>query len=264
MVQKSLSYLAALGLLAFAGCGGGSDEVASINLRSSPPEITGGITFDYSGAQFESSGKGWRILAKGGFMLFTFSGQHGFRWEAAGNELNNISCSVNIIANGVVYDSGSIPLDWAHYVIPASAFSTGENTVKIEQTGNASLFIIEASVGDGSAYEKSTSDGGDGGGAENGRYTVHIRGTLSYPGAGGTTYNTTDYLTVNGGSITISATDGPYAGTIESDGHFHIEHTMYDGSRMIFDGYIYSNGTVKGTYTHSVLDGHCDITGSKS
>jgi hypothetical protein len=159
--------LAGVACMTLAGCGGGDDGVvASVDLNSQDPQSSGGMVFEQSGAEFVSDSRGWRIVASNGFMRFRFSGNHGFIFHAAGGRSGTTSCLVDVLVNGtLLWNDRMIDLEWVDYVIPASAFGSGENVVEIRPANRMNPYVSRASAGDGDGF---SGDGAGGGGTNGG------------------------------------------------------------------------------------------------
>jgi hypothetical protein len=114
------------------GCG----IAGCVDLSSATP-TTSNMGFSYSsGVGYDTYYHGhWRITAIGGYMDFTFTGQYDFFFRALGSTSSGVSyCHVRVSANGVVYHSDLfIDPGWTDYQIPSSSFTSGSNTVRIEQ-----------------------------------------------------------------------------------------------------------------------------------
>jgi hypothetical protein len=250
--------------LSFTGCGGGDDNnssgpVAEVSLYSATPTITGDITFNYSNAEYVDS-KGWRTMAQGGYMYFVFSGSHGFKFNAGATKRSNGDLgSVNVSVNGNTYWSNkSIAYEWTDYIIPASAFGDGENTVKIEQANDLSVGIDKASIGDGSDYELATSSHNST--SVDCSFYVEPGGLGFASGDAGGTIESLATITISGNTINITPGSNKSAitGTLVGSG----THTYNDGSYIKWLNtptagqdlagsfvFVLDNGTYEGTIT---------------
>ena len=117
----------------------------SVILQSALPQMTN-MTFQYDGSQFDTyytSPPHWKIIVIGGYMDFGFAGQHTFEFHALGSTSGGISyCHVNVMVNGSSFwPDLFVDQHWIDYVIPASSFGVGNNTVRIVLTGNTHFWI---------------------------------------------------------------------------------------------------------------------------
>lgn len=117
----------------------------SVVLQSASPQMSN-MTFQHSGSEFDTyytSPPHWKITVLGGYMDFGFAGQHTFKFHALGSTSGGVSyCHVNVIVNGSSFwPDLFVDQNWADYVIPASSFGGGSNTVRIVLTGNTHFWI---------------------------------------------------------------------------------------------------------------------------
>jgi len=121
----------------------------TINLSRPNYRVPDNLTFYYQGAEYDSYYKHhWRITRMNGYFVTSFEDPSDVIFHALGSTIEGVShCQINVYVNGnKFWNNKFIDKNWNNYFIPASAFSRGGNTLKIELTGRSHIWIDQISV----------------------------------------------------------------------------------------------------------------------
>ncbi|MEN8220382.1 MAG: ankyrin repeat domain-containing protein [Pseudomonadota bacterium] len=129
-----------------------TEIVGKINLNSPQPSTIGNLQMNYEGAIYDTYYKNpphWKIISYHGYMNFSFNGKHEFTYHAGGSTSKGVSYTyIDIYINNHLIESNKfIEAGWKDYIIPASHFSEGLNSVKLILKGKTHFWIKKATVG---------------------------------------------------------------------------------------------------------------------
>jgi hypothetical protein len=131
--------------------GSPNSTIATAYLDRPNPVMEGDISFTYEGARYDTyytDSPHWKITSYYGYMEFEFNGMNDFVYHALGSASQGVSYAYgDIYINGNLYESQHYhELAWLDHTIPASAFTTGTNRIRIVLNGATHIWISHARV----------------------------------------------------------------------------------------------------------------------